>query len=327
MFSIESTSSESVSSLMGWISFACWLLVYTPQIYENYVYKSGEGVSISFVVIWMIGDLTNLFGAVKQHLLQTMIILSIYYTLCDLVLLLQIFHYRRYHRQRAAKTVSMNAPGSETGNVVSNGMASERAEAEETSPLLSRNDDSNQLENTKGSPKSICNQLYRALNYCSQALPSYITVYGLILVIGFLGWSISQNPRLDPQDPKAPPPANDGSGNGNRPTETWDITAQIMGWISAFAYLSSRVPQIFKNQVTKCHGLSLLFFLVGITGNLTYVASILTVDRSPDHILINLSWLIGSGGTIFLDLIVLYQFWSYRHERADSSIIREEVTS
>lgn len=307
---------------MGWISFACWLLVYTPQIYENYLYKSGEGVSVSFIVIWMIGDLANLFGAVKQHLLQTMIILSMYYTLCDLVLLLQIFHYRRYHQLKAARNVSLSV-GSETGNVGVDHVASEPAEAE-TSPLLSRHDGSDQPENTKLSSKYLSNRVYRALKYCSQGLPSYFAVYGVILFIGLLGWSISQNPRSDPQDPKTPPPAG---GSSDEVTEIWDTTAQIMGWISAFAYLSSRIPQIFKNQVTKCHGLSLLFFLVGITGNLTYVASILTVDRSPEHILINLSWLIGSGGTIFLDLIVLYQFWSYRHERADSSIIPQEDAS
>ncbi|KAI9613020.1 hypothetical protein H4Q26_010291 [Puccinia striiformis f. sp. tritici PST-130] len=305
-FSIESASSESISSLMGWISFACWLLVYTPQIYENYLYKSGEGVSISFVVIWMIGDLTNLFGAVKQHLLQTMIVLSIYYTLCDLVLLLQIFHYRRYHRQRANKIA---VQGSETGNIAIDGVASGPSETE-TAPLLSRNDDSRgPIENSKGSSKYICNQIYNLLNYCSQGIASYFTVYGVILLIGVLGWSLSRNPRLDPQDPKTPPPA----GGGDEVTEIWDTTAQIMGWISAFSYLSSRIPQIFKNRVTS----------VGITGNLTYVASILTVDRSPDHILINLSWLIGSGGTIFLDLIVLYQFWSYRHDRIDPSTIQQ----
>lgn len=295
------------------------LLVYTPQIYDNYLYKSGEGVSVSFVAIWMIGDLTNLFGAVKQHLLQTMIVLSVYYALCDLVLLLQIFHYRRYHRLKANKTLSQDAPGSEAATLAPDD--SQLADAE-TSPLLARADGSDRLESPHKYTHKIGSQVYRALNYCSQGLPSYFTVYGLILVIGLLGWSISQAPPSDPQDPKiipSPPPPSGG--------ETWDTTAQIMGWISAFAYLSSRIPQIFKNQVTKCHGLSLLFFLVGITGNLTYVASILTVDRSPEHIIINLSWLVGSGGTIFLDLIVLYQFWSYRNERVDPPAIRQDDNS
>ncbi|KNZ46026.1 hypothetical protein VP01_761g12 [Puccinia sorghi] len=295
------------------------LIIHYPSkaqcaIYENYLYKSGEGVSVSFVAIWMIGDLTNLFGAVKQHLLQTMIVLSVYYTLCDLVLLLQIFHYRRYHRNKAEKQISQNAPGSEAATLAPDD--SQLADAE-TSPLLARADNSERLESTQKYTHKIGTQVYRALNYCSQGLPSYFTVYGLILVIGLLGWSISQAPHSDPQDPRimpTPPPPSGG--------ESWDTTAQIMGWISAFAYLSSRIPQIFKNQVTKCHGLSLLFFLLQTKKNVISRAS----DPSPN--LTNArSWLVGSGGTIFLDLIVLYQFWSYRNERFDPPTLREDDNS
>jgi hypothetical protein len=53
-------------------------VVYTPQIIENYRRKSGEGLSVSFVVIWLIGDLFNLFGALLAGLLYTVIILAAY---------------------------------------------------------------------------------------------------------------------------------------------------------------------------------------------------------------------------------------------------------
>jgi hypothetical protein len=42
------------------MSIACWLVVYTPQIWENYQLKSGEGLSVGFVVLWLMGDLTGL---------------------------------------------------------------------------------------------------------------------------------------------------------------------------------------------------------------------------------------------------------------------------
>jgi uncharacterized protein with PQ loop repeat len=54
------------------------LVVYTPQIIENYRRKSGEGLSVLFVVIWLIGDLFNLFGAILAGLLPTVIILAVY---------------------------------------------------------------------------------------------------------------------------------------------------------------------------------------------------------------------------------------------------------
>lgn len=76
------------------------MIVYSPQIYENYSLQSGEGLSVLFVVIWLIGDLTNLFGALMAGLLPTIIILAVYYTLCDIILFYQIFYYRWRRHQR-----------------------------------------------------------------------------------------------------------------------------------------------------------------------------------------------------------------------------------
>ena len=52
--------------------------MYTPQIYENYQLKSGEGLSVPFVLIWLIGDLCSLSGALIAHLMPTVIILATY---------------------------------------------------------------------------------------------------------------------------------------------------------------------------------------------------------------------------------------------------------
>ncbi|KAF8158357.1 PQ loop repeat-domain-containing protein [Crassisporium funariophilum] len=85
---------DTSSSVLGWISIACWIVVYSPQVYENYSLQSGEGLSVLFVVIWLLGDLTNLAGALLAGLLPTLIILALYYTACDLTLLCQICYYR-----------------------------------------------------------------------------------------------------------------------------------------------------------------------------------------------------------------------------------------
>jgi uncharacterized protein with PQ loop repeat len=85
---------EEASCVLGWISVACWIIVYSPQFFENYRLKSGEGVSVSFVVIWLLGDILNLSGALMAGLLPTVIILALYYTICDVTLLLQIYYYR-----------------------------------------------------------------------------------------------------------------------------------------------------------------------------------------------------------------------------------------
>jgi PQ loop repeat len=54
------------------------ILVYTPQILENYQLQSGEGLSVLFVLIWLAGDICNLLGAGIAGLIPTVIILAIY---------------------------------------------------------------------------------------------------------------------------------------------------------------------------------------------------------------------------------------------------------
>jgi len=91
------TPHSGLSSIFGWISIACWIVVYSPQIYENYALQSGEGLSVPFVLIWLCGDLCNLIGASIAGLLPTIIILGCYYSVCDTTLLIQIHYYRWKH--------------------------------------------------------------------------------------------------------------------------------------------------------------------------------------------------------------------------------------
>ncbi|KAH8104689.1 PQ-loop-domain-containing protein [Cristinia sonorae] len=96
---------ESLSSILGWMSIACWIVVYSPQIWENYELQSGEGLSVLFVLIWLAGDLANLFGAMLAGLLPTIIILGAYYTVCDLTLLGQVYYYRWKNSRQAVPTL------------------------------------------------------------------------------------------------------------------------------------------------------------------------------------------------------------------------------
>lgn len=88
-----------VSGVSGSVSLACWIIVFTPQIYENWLRQSTEGLSLAFVVIWLLGDLFNVFGALLQHVLPTMIILAVYYTVADIVLLFQCLMYKQPGKQ------------------------------------------------------------------------------------------------------------------------------------------------------------------------------------------------------------------------------------
>jgi len=60
------------------MSIACWFVVYAPQVWENYQMQSGDGLSVSFIVLWLAGDLTGLVGGIMAGLIPSVIILAIY---------------------------------------------------------------------------------------------------------------------------------------------------------------------------------------------------------------------------------------------------------
>ena len=122
----------------------------------------------------------------------------------------------------------------------------------------------------------------------------------------------------------------------------FNILGQVFGYICALLYLGSRIPQLLLNYRRKStEGVSMLFFMFACLGNLTYVLSILLYDppcsRSDAgggssrasgvegacvpgearrmygrYFLVNLSWFIGSFGTLMLDAGVFVQYFLYR---------------
>ncbi|KAI0345998.1 PQ-loop-domain-containing protein [Trametopsis cervina] len=256
--------SEALSGILGWMSIACWIVVYSPQIIENYQLKSGEGLSTLFVYIWLAGDLANLFGAILAGLLPTIIILAVYYSVCDIILLVQIYYYR-WSKERQI-TAPPLVPGVEVPASVP---------SEET-PLI---------DAVQGS---------REEGKTSRSMLSQFALYGgalaFVLGTGALSWAVDQ--YIHKGQPREPP------------KEVFEWKSSMLGWISAALYLGARIPQILKNFQTKCEGLSLALFLFSIAGNTTYALSILTVSLEPNHLLANAGWLAGSGLTVFLDIFV-----------------------
>lgn len=113
-------SAETISGITGSISIACWLVVFSPQIVENFRRRSGDGLSLSFLIIWLAGDIFNVLGAILQHVLPTMLILALYClstylliltsdTFADIILITQVLYYRRYPYRKRRR--SSHSPG------------------------------------------------------------------------------------------------------------------------------------------------------------------------------------------------------------------------
>ncbi|GLJ32886.1 hypothetical protein SUGI_0662290 [Cryptomeria japonica] len=86
----------------------------------------------------------------------------------------------------------------------------------------------------------------------------------------------------------------------------------LFGWTSSMLYLSSRASQFLKNRSRKSvEGLSLGMVSCAVMANLTYGGSILMLITSWEDLFAKLPWLLGSLGTVSLDIIILMQAYYF----------------
>ncbi|KAJ2304923.1 putative vacuolar membrane transporter for cationic amino acids [Coemansia sp. RSA 2706] len=229
------------SNVFGYVSLACWVFVLVPQVYLNHKRKSCAGVSLAFYLLWALGDLLNLAGALLENLLFTAILLPAYYIFTDAIVLSQFYYYRKSAGDGSGERLPLVGAAAEkrpgrlaTWHVLAGGLAA------------------------------------------------------AVLVLA--AW-------LAPRS----------------------VVAQVCGYASAAVYLGAYVPQIVHNyRERSTEGLSMLMFVVVTIANITYCMSILTA-QTPTHEYLRkyAAWLLGAAGTIGLELIILYQFYIYRHSHAD----------
>ncbi|ORY27203.1 PQ loop repeat-domain-containing protein [Naematelia encephala] len=113
---------------------------------------------------------------------------------------------------------------------------------------------------------------------------------------------------------------NDGPhSHPDEPPSFQRVIGRISAWTCTTLYLTSRLPQIWKNFNRKSiEGLSILLFVFAFMGNLTYVISILLnptgngdPTESAHYLLEALPYLLGSGGTLIFDLTIMMQSFIY----------------
>ncbi|KAJ4147848.1 hypothetical protein LMH87_002350 [Akanthomyces muscarius] len=289
---------EAISGIFGSVSMASWIFLMLPQMFANYKAKSADGLSMAFLVVWMLGDVTNLFGAFFTHLAPTAIALACYFCVADCVLLAQCLYYNSLNRRKDARAAAR----------------AQAAAADEESPLLSRRSQSpgrRRASHSSQTKTPIGDDVLDTAPWKKNLL-SLVVVY----VVGFVGWYTSYKAGAWKSDP-APP------SDPNEERTTLEIVGLALGYASAFFYLAARLPQIMKNYREKsCEGLSLLFFLLSLTGNATYGISLVTYSQDKKYLLNAVPWLLGSLGTIFEDSVIFVQFHIYANKArgANSSV-------
>ncbi|KAH6639360.1 PQ loop repeat-domain-containing protein [Boeremia exigua] len=294
------TTREALSGIWGSISLCAWIFLLVPQLIENYKSGSADGISLVFLAIWFIGDVTNLAGALWAGLVPTVIALAMYFCVADLILISQCVYYNTINARRNARKTS-------TQSAVS-------VEA----PLLGRRDSSNvglpgsHRRDSQASRRRRASSLPTILDVedePSEWMKNALSIFG-VMAVGAAGWALAWKSGVWlPQ-----------------PTDTEDaapiaLGAEILGYASAICYLGARIPQIIKNQRERsCEGLSLLFFMLSLLGNATYGAGILFHSTEREYFITNLPWLIGSLGTMVEDAVIFVQFRAFGSGEASSAL-------
>jgi len=276
--------------------------------------------------VWLAGDVFNILGAILQGVLPTMIILAIYYTIADIVLLGQCFYYRGFTWKDEVVPPKQNHVGeaNERTGLLSPPHGERRSSVwsdvsvSHLSPVVPL------LDAPKpNDPPAVANQ--KPTTRLQATLFNLVAIL-MVCAAGVLGWYVSnrsQGGQHHSKHPKHPK---------NEDAIEFNFWGQIFGYFCAVLYLGSRVPQLLLNYRRKStEGVSMLFFLFACIGNLTYVLSIFAYEAhcsgrrgkcAPGeaagiygrYIAVNASWLAGSLGTLFLDLGIFAQFFIYRDE-------------
>jgi solute carrier family 66 (lysosomal lysine-arginine transporter), member 1 len=221
---IPLTWNEALSGVFGSISLAAWIFLLVPQLIENYRQGSADGISLAFLLVWFIGDITNLAGALWAGLVPTVIALAVYFCFADLILITQCVYYNTLNARREAKRHQSTATGS----------------SGEIEPLLrTQTNDSNIGLPGSRRRSSAASRRQRQLERRESLVSILEEGQGknawikntisivLICAAGGIGWAIAWKSGV-----WKPAPVDDPDGGTDMA-----VGAQILGYISAVSYL------------------------------------------------------------------------------------------
>ncbi|ORX62770.1 PQ-loop-domain-containing protein [Hesseltinella vesiculosa] len=212
----------------------------------------------------------------------TMLLMALYYLFADGVLMSQVGYYRhiypRWYGESQASTDDETIYDTQ-----------QQQEQDERRPLL---------EGGTGYHKKVASAYTRRMTryFILSSILLWVVLLGGSLLYFFWPWA---SHKVD--------------------LSQWHWLSQTLGWASALLYCSSRIPQIMQNfRNESVEGLSLFMFVFSVVGNVTYCLSIFCKSLDRTFLLINYPWLLGSGGTLFFDFTIFFQFYTYRQSRTKS---------
>ncbi|KAJ8770661.1 hypothetical protein K2173_021308 [Erythroxylum novogranatense] len=324
---------DEFSFAFGLIGLVSWGVAEVPQIFTNFRNKSSHGVSLTFLLTWVAGDIFNLVGCLLEpSTLPTQYYTALLYTASTVVLVMQGFYYDHICRwwkcgqnpnhpqEKNEKEPLKPKSSSDSGIPIPAPKATPRREFYYTSARSLAGSDTPpfrtylraarsgpsamELENESSSEDEEAYAVDKSVNQ-PRPIPRsagygtfLITSLNLPLQTKGLTVAISNRKLL-----------NEGGMEHN-------VYGQWLGWLMAAIYMGGRIPQIWLNiKRGSVEGLNPLMFMFALVANLTYVLSILVRTTEWDKIKANVPWLLDAAVCVALDLLIILQYIYYRHIR------------
>lgn len=345
------TSLAFLSTALGIFSIISWLFAQLPQIYKNYQLQSASGLSIYFLGEWLLGDLSNLVGAILTKQAGWQVVVAGYYVLVDVGLVSQYFWYTYLKSSRKGGPLAYGSDttrpddGSEEillGVSPSDENSTESTQPEDRKPDTKALDTPAKPRDIQGPPRDISSSFSKekqTFGSFSQTLkrqgtPSLGPSPRTMLMVSMLCVALTNAAPLDAQIKE-----------GSITISSSEFAGRIFSWFSTVLYLGSRLPQIYKNVVRRSTaGLSPTLFIAAFFGNLFYSTSLLTnplawksyppyglhgwvgsegSDRTTWVALAAPFWL-GAAGVLGLDATIGIQFLMFGEGDLEKSVLTRD---
>ena len=347
------TSLAFLSTALGILSIISWLFAQVPQIYKNYQLKSASGLSIYFLGIWILGDSSNLTGAILTRQAAWQVVVAGYYVCVDIGLVSQYVWYIHLQSPRKGgplgNFLETNGPGTGSGQVVvgslpSDGSSTESADTEDGKSDTQAMDTPTKPRDIQSPTRNVSSSFSKekeilgwgSFDYPTEhhGTPSFGPSPRALLLVSTLcvGLSNASPVYLHSKDTSATLFSSESIG-------------RILSWCSTGCYLGSRLPQIYRNAKRRSTaGLSPILFIAAFFGNLFYSSSLLANplawDSYPPYGLHGwvdsegsdrTTWLtlaapfwIGAAGVLLLDATVGVQFLMYGEGDVEKSVLSQD---
>ena len=243
------TTREGFSGALGSISLACWIFLLLPQLIENYRNGSAEAISLAFIFVWFIGDVCNLAGALWAGLVPTVIAIAVYFCIADGVLIGQCLYYHIKNQRKQGREALRSNSIVEAITGEGSPLLGRRRTESLTIPGSGQRRRSSAASRRRSSVSGedpLAKILEDSDEHGSRLWLKNILSVLAIVGVGSFGWAFAYGSGV-----WKPVPENVGGDEDSMATG-----AQILGYLSAVAYLGARIPQIIKNSRDKsCEGM------------------------------------------------------------------------